>query len=198
MIRRGRSATLFRDLVMLMVLGFVVMVIWMLPHLNPPARDDQSEPPGNIIAHIVWPPGDTDIDLWVDGPGELVPVGYSNKGGLLWNLLRDDLGDRPDATGLNYENAYTRGVVPGEYTINVHCYRCPQLPQHVDVEVALKTEDGDKSSMAVIATTSLDLVSNGQELTALRFRMDDKGGLLPDSIHSVFRPLRNYRGGPQP
>jgi hypothetical protein len=33
----GRSAgTVFRDFTLLMVLGFVAMVVWLLPHINPP------------------------------------------------------------------------------------------------------------------------------------------------------------------
>lgn len=188
---RKPSGTTFRDLITLMMLAFVVMVVVMLPYLNPPAKNDDSEPPGNVIVHITWPPGNTDIDLWVTGPGEPVAVGYSNSGGLLWNLLRDDLGTMPDATGLNYENAYTRGITPGEYIVNVHCYRCPQVPQHVEVEVSLKTESGDKSSMKVIATAGLDLTSNGQERTAIRFTLDKEGTLKPGSIHSVFKALRN-------
>lgn len=180
----------FRDLTLLMVLGFVVMLIWVLPFVTPPAKDDAAEPPGNLLVHILWPPGDSDIDLWVSGPGETTPVGYANKGGSLWNLLRDDLGNSRDATPLNYENAYTRGIVPGEYVINVHCYRCPTLPQKVDVEVSQKTDDSDKSSMKVLVTTSLQLFTDGQERTAIRFRLDDRGNLVPGSLNSVFMPLR--------
>ena len=70
-----------------------------------------------------WPPElDSDVDLWVQAPGD-VPVGYSNKGGAVFNLLRDDLGQQLDLSGLNYETAYSRGIVPGEYTVNLHLYR---------------------------------------------------------------------------
>ena len=109
------NRTTFRDLLMIMLLGFVFMIIAMVPHLNPPATEDDAEPPGNVIAHITWPEGNTDVDMWVTGPGELVPVGYSNKGGLLWNLLRDDLGHNgTDATDLNFENAFSRWITPDE------------------------------------------------------------------------------------
>jgi hypothetical protein len=104
---RRMTGTVFRDFSMLMVLGFVAMVVWLLPHVNPPADSSEADPPGNVIVAITWPEGDTDIDLWVTGPGEIRPVGYSNKGGVLFNLLRDDLGHMPDATPLNYENAYS-------------------------------------------------------------------------------------------
>jgi hypothetical protein len=183
------TGIVFRDFSMLMVLGFVAMVVWLLPHINPPADSSEAQPPGNLIVAITWPEGDTDIDLWVTGPGELKPVGYSNKGGVLFNLLRDDLGDRPDATPLNYENAYTRGIVPGEYIVNVHCYRCPVVPQKVHVEVSINDGKSRKSTKPV-ATTSLELTANGQEKTALRFKLDAAGKVEPNSLNAVFRPLR--------
>jgi hypothetical protein len=184
----------FRDLLFLFVLGFVAMLIWLLPHINQTTENSEAEPPGNLIVAITWPEGDTDIDLWVYGPGEINPVGYSNKGGTLFNLLRDDLGNSPDATPLNYENAYSRGIVPGEYIVNIHCYRCSIVPQLVHVEISVNTGAPGKSSMKKIATTSLKLTSNGQEKTALRFRLDAAGKLIPDSLNAVFRPLRAASG----
>ena len=186
------SGTVFRDFTLLMVLGFVSMVVWLLPHVNPPASQSDADPPGNVVVAITWPEGDIDIDLWVTGPGEMNPVGYSNKGGVLFNLLRDDLGRLPDATALNYENAYSRGVVEGEYVVNVHCYRCPIVPQQIDVEVSINDSTSGKGSR-MIATTSLKLTASGQEKTALRFKLDTAGKLVPDSLNSVFRPLRSVK-----
>src|SRR5918994_1319642 len=175
------TGTVFRDFTLLMVLGFVAMVIWLLPHINPPAQSSDAVPPGNVVVAITWPEGNTDIDLWVTGPGEIVPVGYSNKGGVLFNLLRDDLGKMPDATPLNYENAYSRGVVAGEYIVNVHCYRCAVLPQRVAVEVSVNAGDRGKG-VKPIATTALELRANGEEKTALRFRLDEQGNVEPGSM----------------
>ena len=181
----------FRDLLFLYLFGFLMLVVLMLPFLNPPAKEDEVIPPGNVIVHITWPQGDTDVDLWVTGPGESTPVGYSHKSGALWNLLRDDLGARIDATDINYENEYTRGVIPGEYVINVHCFRCPRLPVPVDVEVSLKQGDvAGKAPLKIIATTRVDLRKNKQELTAMRFVLDNGGKLKPKSLNHVFKPLR--------
>jgi hypothetical protein len=99
------GGTVFRDVIMLALAGFVAMVVLLLPHLNPPgkAEEDHTAPPGNVIVEVTWPDAvDADIDLWVEAPGDR-PVGYSNKGGAIFNLLRDDLGKRADVTGLNYE-----------------------------------------------------------------------------------------------
>ena len=186
------SGTVFRDFTLLMVMGFVSMVVWLLPHVNPPAGSSDAEPPGNVMVAITWPEGDIDIDLWVTGPGEMNPVGYSNKGGVLFNLLRDDLGRLPDATALNYENAFSRGIVEGEYIVNLHCYRCAVVPQPVDVEVSVNDGTPGKGAR-LIATTSLKLTANGQEKTALRFDLDAAGKLVPDSLNSVFRPLRSAK-----
>ena len=183
------SKTVGLDMMMLLMLGFVCMIVFLLPHVNPPKEDDKAEPPGNVIVAITWPEGDIDVDMWITGPGEKAPVGYSNKSGALFNLLRDDLGNRPDATPMNYENAYSRGIVAGEYVINVHCYRCAILPQKVSVEISLNTGKPGKG-MTPIATTSLTLTANGQEKTALWFRLDKDGKLVPGSMNSVFRPLR--------
>ena len=186
------SRTLFRDFLFLAMFVFVIMVVWMLPFLNPVATDDDVEPPGNLIAYITWPEGATDVDLWVHGPGEPNPVGYSNKGGVLWNLLRDDLGMRPDATPINFENSYTRGILPGHYIINVHCYTCPVVPVKVHVELTIKVTD-DK--IEPLASTVVELQRNKEELTAIRFDLTSDGKIVPGSMNHVYQSLRTWAPG---
>ncbi|TIW05633.1 MAG: hypothetical protein E5V74_02170 [Mesorhizobium sp.] len=185
----------WRDVLMNALIGFtfIISVLALMITMKAKAEQEGAIPPGNLIVHAVWPSGDTDIDLWVNGPGESVPVGYSNKGGLLWNLLRDDLGIQPDLTDINYEDAATRGVIGGEYTINVHCYRCPVLPQKVDIEASINTGEPGKASLKVLATTHVTLVSNGQEVTAMNFILRDDGTIEPNSLNQVFRPLRSAK-----
>lgn len=182
---------IFRDL-LLGLIGILVMaffIVLLQVSAQKKVADGQT-PPGNVTVFISWPKGDTDIDLWVDGPGEPYPIGYSNKGGVLWNLLRDDLGAFPDLTDLNVESAYSRGAPAGEYIVNLQCYRCPVLPQVVNVEVGSSKASGGKGT-TVLATATVTLKSNGQERTALRFKLDANGDLIPDSINSVFKPLRS-------
>lgn len=192
------NQTVFRDVLLTLTMLFMLCVFVMLPWLNPPSQENDADPPGNLIAAITWPEGNTDVDLWLDAPAELKPIGYSNKGGVVWNLLRDDLGNMPDATPLNYENAYSRGIVPGEYTINVHCYRCPELPVRVDVEVAINTGEPGKGSTQTLFTTTLNLEQNHQELTAVNFKLKADGTVDPASMNNVFRPLRAATKGDAP
>jgi hypothetical protein len=189
------SGTVFRDVIMLALAGFVAMVILLLPHLNPPGRtaEASSEPPGNVIVELRWPDElDSDVDLWVEAPGD-VPVGYSNKGGAIFNLLRDDLGRRRDATELNYEVSYSRGIPPGEYTVNVHLYRNTGgvLPIPVTVVTSVKKSPTERARQ--LLASKIELGREGAEVTVYRFRLSDDGNLVPGSVHSLQRELRAWR-----
>jgi hypothetical protein len=189
------GGTVFRDVIMLALAGFVAMVILMLPHLNPRGEDAQAstEPPGNVIVEVRWPDElDSDVDLWVEAPGD-IPVGYSNKGGAIFNLLRDDLGRRLDATELNYEVTYSRGIPPGEYTINVHLYRNAGgvLPIPVTVVTSVKKLPTERARQ--VLASKVELGREGQELTVYRFRLSESGDLVAGSVHSLQRDLRAWR-----
>ena len=189
------SDTVFRDVITLALAGFVAAVILLLPHINPKAARAAigAEPPGNVIVEVRWPDAaDTDVDLWVQGPGD-VPVGYSNKGGKLFNLLRDDLGRRADATDLNYEVAYSRGVQPGEYVINLHLYRNLDAPYPLTATVVASVKRKVGESAVQLLTTKVALGREGQELTAFRFRLDGEGNLVAGSVNSLFRELRAWK-----
>ena len=188
------SDTVFRDVIFLALAGFVAMVRLLLPHLNPPATANEGAPaPGNVIVELSWPNElDTDVDLWVESPGD-IPVGYSNKGGLIFNLLRDDLGGQSDVTNINYEVSYSRGVPTGEYTVNVHLYRnmSGRLPIPVTLVVSVKAKP--QIAAKRILTTKLELLHQGQEITAFRFSLDEDGNLAPGSVHDLPKPLRSKK-----
>ena len=189
------GGTVFRDVIMLALAGFVAMVVLLLPHLNPPgeAAEDDTKPPGNVIVEIHWPDDlDTDVDLWVEAPGD-VPVGYSNKGGQIFNLLRDDLGWRADATGLNYEVSYSRGIPAGEYTVNIHLYRNAARSYPVPVTVVTSVKRTAEESARQVLASDVELRREGEELTVYRFKLDQEGGLVPGSVHSLQRDLRAWK-----
>lgn len=192
---------LFRGYSLLIISMFTILVTVMIANLNPKSEENKKETqaPGDIVVHIVWPNGDIDVDLWLDGPGEPVPVGYSNKGGVLWNLLRDDLGNLPDATPINYEDAFTRGIVPGEYTINVQCFRCNQaaLPMTIDVGVSIRDRTpGLTGQLKGLVETKVIIKADGQEKTAVRFIVGPDGTVDKASINNVYKKLRGDKTPP--
>ena len=187
------SGTVFRDTIMLALAGFVSVVILLLPFINPQAKQaaDDAKAPGNVIVEIQWLDSlDADVDLWVQAPGD-VPVGYSNKGGRVFNLLRDDLGKMSDISDLNYEVSYSRGIPPGEYTVDVHMYRGQGIAYPVAVKVVVSTKPTPTAGTVPILATTVQLKREGQELTALRFRLDGHGQLVPGSVTNLYRALRS-------
>lgn len=189
------GGTIFRDVIMLALMGFVVIVVLLLPHINPSSQKDNVDvnPPGNVIVEIQWPDDlDTDVDLWVQGPGD-VPVGYSNKGGRLFNLLRDDLGNSSDVTTINYENSFSRGIVEGEYTVNLHLYRNQSGVLPIKVIVVVSVKENSDAGTRQILTRTVELTSVGQELTIFRFILDEHGRLELGSVHDIYKSLRSGR-----
>ena len=190
------NGTVFRDVITLALCGFVAVVILLLPHLNPKQEAQAavaSTVPGNVMVEARWADElDTDIDLWVQAPGD-VPVGYSNKSGVIFNLLRDDLGRNADPTQLNYEVSYSRGVPPGEYAVNLHMYRNKSKVSPVKVTVVTSVKKPNSESAKQILTSSIDLMAENQETTVYRFKLTDAGELVPGSVNSLPKPLRKWR-----
>ena len=186
------SGTVFRDVIMLALAGFVAIVILLLPFINPQAKqtDDDGKSPGSVVIEVQWADGlDADVDLWVQAPGD-VPVGYSNKGGAIFNLLRDDLGKISDVTDLNYEVSFSRGVPAGEYTVNLHMYRGLGVTYPIPVKVVASVKKTPAAPTKQILVSTVELRREGQEMTVFRFRLDERGDLAPGSVHSLFRELR--------
>lgn len=196
LIDEDANNTVFRDVIFLALAGFVAMVLLILPHLNPPETAKAGAPaPGNVIVEISWPREiDADVDLWVEAPGDM-PVGYSNKGGQIFNLLRDDLGREGDVTEINHEISYSRGIPSGEYVVNLHLYRdlSGQLPIPVNVAVSVKSDPADTAS-GILAST-VNLGHQGEELTVFRFALDDSGSLVAGSVHDLPKSLRGRKNG---
>ncbi|HEY0835546.1 MAG TPA: hypothetical protein VGE72_16710 [Azospirillum sp.] len=191
------TGTVFRDMITLALAGFVCMVLLMLPHINPKGKEGtgvaDAEPPGNVIVEARWDDKlRTDVDLWVQAPGD-VPVGYSNKSGLIFNLLRDDLGSYADPTEVNFETSFSRGIPPGEYAINIHLFRNLESAYPVWVRVVARVKRENESGAATLAATRVRLDHEGQEVTAFRFKLNEQGELVPGSLNALHKQLRSAR-----
>lgn len=181
--------TVFRDVILLALIGFVAMVVLLLPHVKAATTEAQdAKPPGNVIVEMHWPSDmPYDVDLWVQGPNS-GPVGFWNKGNAEFNLLRDDLGAEGDATELNYEVAYTRGLIAGEYTVNGHMYGAIPPGKIVPVRFVVSVRTKYEDTRQILQTT-IKLARTNEERTAFRFRLTREGDLVPGSVSTLNRPL---------
>jgi hypothetical protein len=187
---RGMNVS-FRDMLFLLVFAYLVIGALALAHVNKKAQDTKgATPPGSVIVELHWDDKvDADIDLWVQAPGD-VPVGYSNKSGMIFNLLRDDLGHSGDPLSMNYEIAYGRGLWPGEYVVNAHFFRSADghFPVAVNAKVSVRASNGEINNLL---QRTVELTYVGQEKTIFRFRLDSHGNLVPGSVNDLYKPLRS-------
>lgn len=189
----NENDVVFRDVILLALTGFISMVILLIPFVNPPTEEESSStPPGNVIVELFWDDKrDVDIDLWVKAPDD-IPVGYSNKGGLFFNLLRDDLGIYKDNSPVNYEVSYSRGISDGVYIANVHLYREDKAPfKPIIAELLVSVVDPDSNKRRQILRTSKKLEEIGMEITVFQFELDKKGRLNKNSINNKYVMLRS-------
>jgi hypothetical protein len=191
---RGMNVS-FRDMLFLLVFAYLVIGAVALAHVSK-HNEEQSKgqaPPGNVIVEMFWDKAiDADVDLWVQAPGD-VPVGYSNKSGMIFNLVRDDLGKGGDPNSMNYEVSYGRGRWAGEYVVNAMLYRSrdEKYPVSAQIKVSQQNQQGE---VRQVLLSNVELTFEGQETTAFRFRLDEKGEFIPDSMNRIRKNLRSAGG----
>ena len=185
-----QSNTVFRDVTLLALSGFVAIVLLLLPWLNLKTKSEViKEPVGSVIIELFWPDDiDADLDLWVKGPND-GPVGYSKPSGLVFNLLRDDRGLTGDYTPLNYEISFTRGIVAGEYQANVHLFRHNKSKSKIQAMISASLVTPDRNYRKQILEKTVLLRKEGKEKTVLRFKLDNNFKLVSGSVNSLRKSL---------
>lgn len=87
-----RTRQLGMDMMMALFLALGAVVYILLPLIADPLEksDEAPQPQGNLIIELYWPDEQNiDVDLWARAEADGIPIGYSNKGGAVFNLLRD-------------------------------------------------------------------------------------------------------------
>ena len=198
--RNRGTRRLGMDMMTQLFMAMVILLYIVLAFINIPEelKDVAPPPQGSMSVELYWPNDmDTDVDLWVRAEADMIPVGYSNKGGPLFNLLRDDLGGTFDISSVNQEISYSRGLPDGEYVINAHLFnlKSGHLPVPIRVVVTAKVKDTDGYTQ--LFTISGELKFFGEEKTMARFKMKD-GVFVPESMSTAHVSIRAItEGGPQ-
>jgi hypothetical protein len=194
--RRRESGLAFTDLLFNALLGFVVMFTLAFLMINPIARSGAIDPKAEILITLTWPDGwRHDVDLYVEDPAGHLVWFRSREAGLM-HLDRDDLGQRSDvievdgvriANPLNQEVVSLRGILPGEYVVNVHLYRAA-LPLPVPATVKIERIN---PKVEVVFYGTVELTRQGEEQTAARFTLAADGSVVGVSrLPKALVPLR--------
>lgn len=181
------SNIVFIDLILNTLLGFVVLFIIALVQIRPVEQKTDENvvaTEGEYVVIARWPDGsEDDVDLYVMDPTGKIAYFQGREAGLM-HLEHDDLGSRNDsmtANGVtadvakNEERTILRGIVPGEYVVNVHMYNKYAGPTPTTVTVTLWRLKGADSE---VARAERVLTASGDEATAFRFVLAADGTLV--------------------
>ena len=185
------GGTVFRDVTLLALAGFVVIVLLLLPWLNPQGHEQETTTttPGSVVVELFWPSeSQSDVDLWVKAPQDQA-VGYANMGGYFFNLLRDDLGQENDITPINYETSYSRGISSGEHVINLHLFTHYRNEGPITATVAVSVVEPGQRARTHLFQDEVVLERQGQELTVVRLSINKLGKLMANSVNHLQKSL---------
>ena len=173
----------FTDLLFNALLGFVFLFMVAILFMNPIAKLGTANLKAEFIITLTWPDNQPDdLDIWVEDPhGEIVSYLQREAGWL--HLDRDDRGSLNDTIEINgqkilhpinQEVVTMRGIISGEYVVNVYYYESvTRGPVSATVQI-------DKIN-PVLETVFFDrivLEEQDVEKTVVRFRVSDRGEVV--------------------
>jgi hypothetical protein len=172
------SVMLFKALQVVAFLFFIALLA-----MNPETKQGKIDTKAEYIISLTWPDSHPDdIDLYAEDPlGNI--VWYHEREAGFMVLDRDDRGGlnnsitvngRKVANPIRQETISIRGILPGEYTVNVNYYLATQA---APVPVTVKIEKVNPH-VEVVAYDTVMLEHMGQEKTAARFKIADNGDVI--------------------
>jgi len=191
------SVMLFKALQVVAFLFFLALLA-----ISPDAKEGKIDSKAEFIITMDWPDSHPDdLDLFVQDPIGNIAWYRHREAGFL-TLDRDDRGGANDFIVVNgrkipspirEEIVTVRGIVPGEYTVNISHF---QATTGQPVPATVKVQKLNPTAQ-VIFDDKVIVDHTGDEKTAVRFRLDPEGKVIdvqkrPKSLLETFRnPWRN-------
>lgn len=172
----------FTDLLFNTLIGFMLLFFVAIIFLNPAKKSATVDLNAEYLIVVTWADNNPDdVDTWIEDPNGGI-AWFRNRSAGLVHLDRDDRGMLNDTltvngekieNPLNQEVAAIRGLVPGEYTVNLHYYETvTQKPVDVSVRIARVNPVYE-----IFYNASVNLPQKGDEVTAVRFTLLSDGSI---------------------
>lgn len=195
MIKNRQLSDPFTDLLFNTLLGFSLLFFISIIFMNPIAKMGNVNFKAEYIITVTWPDNQPDdVDVWVQDPNlNLLSYRDSDVGWL--HLDRDDQGDLNDTITIdgvevvypiNQEVVTIRGIVSGEYIINLQYYKSTTSKP---VVATVKVEKVNPS-LKVVYVDKVTLEQEDDEKTVVRFTLDAKGEVA--AISHLPKMFTNY------
>jgi len=192
----------FLDLLFNTLLCFAALFSLAFVMINPSKKNKTVDAKAEFLITVTWPSDiDDDVDTYVEDPnGNLVAFNRREQG--LMHLDRDDVGFSSDRLqtpfGIveykqNREMVSLRGIVPGEYVVNVHMYT-KRSEEEKETPVTILLEK--INPYRVVTGSNVILKQKGDEKTAFRFVLNDEGEVT--NINKLEKSLTSKNPRPSP
>jgi len=186
------SVMLFKALQVVAFLFFLALLA-----ISPDAKEGKIDSKAEFIITMDWPDSHPDdLDLFVQDPAGNIAWYRHREAGFL-TLDRDDRGGANDfivvngrkiASPIREEIVTVRGILAGEYTVNISHF---QATTGQPVPVTVKVQKLNPTAQ-VVFDDKVVVDHTGDEKTAVRFRIDTEGKVIdvqrrPKSLLETFR-----------
>ena len=186
------SVMLFKALQVVAFLFFIALLA-----IAPEAKEGKVDSKAEFIITMDWPDNHPDdLDMFVQDPAGNI-AWYRHREAGFMVLERDDRGGANDfilvngkkiASPIREEIVTIRGIVPGEYTVNVsHFQATTALP----VPATVKVQKLNPTTQVVFDNIII-VDHTGDEKTAVRFVLDE-GGKVVDVNYRPKSLIENFR-----
>jgi hypothetical protein len=186
------SGDAFTDLLFNALLGFAFMFFISFALIQSPQDGGNIQSKAEFIISAEWEDyHPDDIDLVVEDPRGNIVYFQKQQAGLM-HLDRDDRGtlaDRIVIDGVELENPSNqevvtiRGFMAGEYVVNLLYYKSNFV---IPLKVKVKIEKINPK-LEVVFFGDYFLKKTGEEITAVRFLLDNKGNVV--DLNQLQKPI---------
>ena len=177
----------FTDLLFNILLGFTFLFFITILFINPISKLGNVNLKAEYIITVDWQDNlPDDVDIWVQDPnGEI--VSYLKKDAGWLHLDRDDQGIINDVViinnkeviyPINREVVTLRGIIPGEYVVNLYLYE-HKSKEPVEAKIIIEKVN---PSLKLVYFNNAVLETKDTELTIARFNLDAKGDFTIGSL----------------
>ena len=185
--RRPNNFDPFTDLLFNILLGFTFLFFITILFINPISKLGNVNLKAEYIITVDWQDNlPDDVDIWVQDPnGEI--VSYLKKDAGWLHLDRDDQGVINDVViinnkeviyPINREVVTLRGIIPGEYIVNLYLYE-HKSKEPVEAKIIIEKVN---PSLKLVYFNNAVLETKDTELTIARFNLDAKGDFTIGSL----------------
>ena len=185
--RRPNNFDPFTDLLFNILLGFTFLFFITILFINPISKLGNVNLKAEYIITVDWQDNlPDDVDIWVQDPnGEI--VSYLKKDAGWLHLDRDDQGIINDVViinnkeviyPINKEVVTLRGIIPGEYIVNLYLYE-HKSKEPVEAKIIIEKVN---PSLKLVYFNNTVLETKDTELTIARFNLDSKGDFTIGSL----------------